>query len=70
MVSGISKRLGQRWLASSQQRFAFDRWGSCRLVPLFAVVGPLRRKGVARPEQWPNGGGEIHAASRSGGWLK
>jgi hypothetical protein len=39
-------------------------------VALHANVGSLCREGVARPEQRPNIGGEFHAATGCGRWLK
>ncbi len=40
----------ERWLASSRQCFALDKWSFCRLTLSCAVVGASRREGVARPE--------------------
>ncbi len=42
-------KLIERWLGSSGQISARDKWSLCRL-PLGAVFGASRREGVARPE--------------------
>jgi hypothetical protein len=41
---------GERWPASSRQRFGSVKWILCRLGSSCVVAGASRREGVARPE--------------------
>jgi transposase len=41
---------GQRWPASSRQRFGSAKWILCRLGSSYAVAGTSRRRALFRPE--------------------
>jgi hypothetical protein len=59
----------ERWMAYSKQRFAFDKWISCRLVP-FMPLQVVAQEGHSPNRAKTHNGGEIHAAAGCGTWLK